>query len=127
MHEATFVGGPFDGDTYTVRSETAVYAVDEPAGLIWKYTPLSGGDFSTYHLNYLGGAGLETGARPYDEQALIQAVEDGAQPLGDRGEHGLRQVLNFGHTVAHGRGGEQEGSGSSGSPHAYRLRGRRAS
>lgn len=75
MHEATFVGGPFDGDTYTIRTTQSVLAVDESAGLVWKYVPgITEPDL--FRLDYVG-ADVETGGRPYDEQMLIDSVEAG--------------------------------------------------
>lgn len=76
MHEASFVGGPFDGDVYTVRSTVAVLAADESAGLIWKYIPADPADLSSYRLDFTD-ADPETGARPFDEQVLINSVEAG--------------------------------------------------
>lgn len=78
MREATFVGGPFDGDVHTIRSTVAVLAADESVGLVWKYVPQSDAPTdNTYVLAIDGDADPTTGARPYDEQMLINSVEAG--------------------------------------------------
>lgn len=75
MHEATFLDGPLEGESYTIRSTSGVLAADKPADLFWVYVPAE--DPGSYRVAFGDDADPSSGARPYDETALIASVEAG--------------------------------------------------
>lgn len=87
--EGHFQGGPMHGLTYTLRGEGDVLAVDPELGLAWLYRRLLNQPAGepNYALDLSPGKGDPvTGARVYDEQASIDAVEVGLDVIVIPGE-----------------------------------------
>jgi len=88
MHEGRFAGGPLDGLTYELRNDQDVLAVDPEAEVAWLYVRLRDqpADAPNYALdmsndNLSGLVDAATGARVYDEDMTISAVEAGYDVL----------------------------------------------
>jgi hypothetical protein len=78
--EGSFVGGPLDGMTYTLRSESNVLAVDPDEEVAWLYKrlPDQPSDVLNYTLDITPGeTDPATGARVFDEDRAVAAVEAG--------------------------------------------------
>lgn len=80
MPEGSFVGGPLDGMTYTLRNDTNVLAVDPEESIAWLYvrTQNEATGQGDYALDMTPGeTDPVTGARIYDEDRAVAAVEAG--------------------------------------------------
>jgi hypothetical protein len=80
MPEGSFVGGPLDGMTYTLRNQGNVLAVDPDLGVAWLYNRLIDQDtgLPAYLLDMTPGeTDPATGSRVYDEERSISAAESG--------------------------------------------------
>jgi hypothetical protein len=80
MPEGSFVGGPLNGMTYTLRNENNVLAVDPDEEVAWLYTRLldQPAGVPNYALDMTPGeADPVTGARVFDEDRAVAAVEAG--------------------------------------------------
>ena len=80
MPEGSFVGGPLDGMTYTLRSDTKVLATDPEQELAWLYVRDQDSPAETprFTLDVTSeDADPVTGARGLNEDRAIEAVEAG--------------------------------------------------
>jgi hypothetical protein len=80
MPEGSFVGGPLDGLTYTLRSDTKVLAADPEQELAWLYVRDQGSSAEAprFTLDMTpGDADPTTGARAFDEDRAVAATEFG--------------------------------------------------
>lgn len=100
MHEGTFHDGPLDGLTYTIRSEQGVLVVNDESTLAWLYTadptkPTPAPDANRdYTLVMDGAADPVTGARVFDEDKALQAVESGYDVVTEPGDEPTQEQLD---------------------------------
>lgn len=97
MPEGSFVGGPLDGMTYTLRNEGNVLAVDPDQGVAWLYKRLldQPAGMPNYALDMTPGeTDPATGSRIYDEERSIAAAEAGYDVIVIPGEMPTQEEID---------------------------------